>query len=346
MRSWRRSSRESVVGMLTKDPKAIPDKWGKRPSDRTIGELLQGGVIILDKPSGPTSHQATAWVRDALKCEKVGHGGTLDPYVSGVLPITLGKAVRLTDVVLSSDKEYICLMRLHADRPEKRVREVISRFVGKIYQLPPVRSAVKRQVRIRTIHEIDVLDICGRDVLFRVRCDAGTYVRTLCVDIGDLLGCGANMVELRRTRSGKMTEDRAHSLQDMRDAYIFWQQNGRGEWLRSMLLPMEVLVEPLPKVIVKATAVDAVCHGADLNVQGVHMLDEDIRKNALVAMMTARGELIALGRMSMSTPKVMSATTGRAVETTRVFMEPGHYPRMWRYSTDLEEFSGEPAFPE
>ena len=261
MRSWRRSSRESVVGMLTKDPKAIPDKWGKRPSDRTIGELLQGGVIILDKPSGPTSHQATAWVRDALKCEKVGHGGTLDPYVSGVLPITLGKAVRLTDVVLSSDKEYVCLMRLHADRPEKRVREVISRFVGKIYQLPPVRSAVKRQVRIRTIHEIEVLDIRGRDVLFRVRCDAGTYVRTLCVDIGDLLGCGANMVELRRTRSGKMTEDRAHSLQDMRDAYIFWQQNGRGEWLRSMLLPMEVLVEPLPKVIVKATAVDAVCHG-------------------------------------------------------------------------------------
>ena len=237
-------------------------------------------------------------------------------------------------------------MRLHADRPEKKVREVISRFVGKIYQLPPVRSAVKRQVRIRTIHEIEILDISGRDVLFRVHCDAGTYVRTLCVDIGDLLGCGANMVELRRTRSGKMTEDRAHSLQDMRDAYIFWQQNGRGEWLRSMLLPMEVLVEPLPKVIVKATAVDAVCHGADLNVQGVHMLDEDIRKNALVAMMTARGELIALGRMSMSTPKVMSATTGRAVETTRVFMEPGHYPRMWRYSTDLEELSGEPAFPE
>ena len=252
--------------MLTKDPKAIPDKWGKRPSDRSVGELLEGGVIILDKPSGPTSHQATAWVRDALKCEKVGHGGTLDPYVSGVLPITLGKAVRLTDVVLSSDKEYVCLMRLHADRPEKRVREVISRFVGKIYQLPPVRSAVKRQVRIRTIHEIEVLDICGRDVLFRVHCDAGTYVRTLCVDIGDLLGCGANMVELRRTRSGKMTEDRAHILQDMRDAYVFWQQNGRGEWLRSMILPMEVLVEPLPKVIVKATAVDAVCHGADLNV--------------------------------------------------------------------------------
>ena len=332
--------------LLIKDPDAIPDKWGKRPSDRSIGELLEGGVIILDKPSGPTSHQATAWVRDALKVDRVGHGGTLDPYVSGVLPITLGKAVRLTDVVLSSDKEYICLMRLHADRPEARVREVMSRFRGKIYQLPPVRSAVKRQLRIRTIKELEILDIEGRDVLFRVSCDAGTYVRTLCVDIGDLLGCGANMVELRRTRSGKMTEARANSLQDIRDAYVFWQQNGRGEWLRGMLLPLEVLVEPLPKVVVKATAVDAVCHGADLNVSGVHMLDEDIRKNALVAMMTARGELIALGRMSMSTSKVMSASSGRAVETVRVFMEPGHYPRMWKYSTDLEGMCQSPEFVE
>ena len=285
-------------------------------------------------------------MRDALKCEKVGHGGTLDPYVSGVLPITLGKAVRLTDVVLSSDKEYICLMKLHADRPEARVREVMSRFVGKVYQLPPVRSAVKRQLRIRTIHELEVLDIDGRDVLFRIHCDAGTYVRTLCTDIGDLLGCGANMTELRRTRSGKMDESRARTLQDIRDAYVFWQQNGRGEWLRSFILPMEVLVEPLPKVVVKATAVDAVCHGADLNVIGVHMIDEDIRKNALVAMMTARGELIALGRMAMSTQKVMDSKHGVAVQTTRVFMDPGHYPRMWKYSTDLEELRSEPSFLE
>lgn len=331
--------------MIVRDPDTIPDKWGRRPSDRSVGELLRGGVIILDKPSGPTSHQATAWARDALKLDKMGHGGTLDPYVSGVLPLTTGKAVRLTDIVLSSDKEYICLMHLHDDRPEKKVREVMSRFVGKIYQLPPVRSAVKRQVRIRTVKELEVLDIRGRDILFRISCDAGTYARSLCVDIGDVLGCGAHMVELRRSRSGKMTESRAVSLQDLRDAYVFWQQYGREDWLRSMILPMEVLVEPLPKVVVKATAVDAVCHGADLNVQGIHMLDEDIRKNALVAMMTARGELIALGRMAMSTSKVMATSQGKAVDTERVFMEQGHYPRMWRYSTDLEEFS-EPVFPE
>ncbi|MBP5735365.1 MAG: RNA-guided pseudouridylation complex pseudouridine synthase subunit Cbf5 [Candidatus Methanomethylophilaceae archaeon] len=330
--------------LIVKDPDTIPDKWGKRPSDRSVGELLKGGVIILDKPSGPTSHQATAWVRDALKADKVGHGGTLDPYVSGVLPITLGKATRLTDIVLSSDKEYICLMRLHGDRPEDRIRKVFSEFVGKIYQLPPVRSSIKRQLRIRTIKELEILDIKGRDVLFRMECDAGTYARTLCIDIGDVLGCGANMVELRRTRSGKMTEARAHTLHDIKDAYVFWQQNGREDWLRSMLMPMEVLVEPLPKVVVKATAVDAICHGADLNIQGIHMLDEDIRKNALVAMMTARGELIAIGRMAMSTSKIMSTSQGQAVDTERVFMDEGHYPKMWKYSTDLEELKGEPEF--
>ena len=331
--------------MIVKDPNTIPDKWGKRPSDRSVGELLKGGVIILDKPSGPTSHQATAWVKDAIKAEKVGHGGTLDPYVSGVLPVTLGKATRLTDIVLSSDKEYICLMRLHGDRPESRIRSVIAEFVGKIYQLPPVRSSIKRQLRIRTIKEIEVLDIRGRDVLFRMECDAGTYARTLCVDIGDVLGCGANMVELRRTRSGKMTESRAVPLHDIKDAYVFWQQYGREDWLRSMVQPMEVLVEPLPKIVVKATAVDAICHGADLNISGIHMLDEDIRKNALVAMMTARGELIAIGRMAMSSSKIMSTSQGKAVDTERVFMDEGHYPRMWRYSTDLPELEEEPDFP-
>ena len=322
--------------MIVKDSNALQDKWGKRPSDRSVGELLKGGVLILDKPSGPTSHQATAWVRDALKAESVGHGGTLDPYVSGVLPITLGKATRLTDIVLSSDKEYICLMRLHGDRSEDRIRKVVSEFIGKIYQLPPVRSSIKRQLRIRTIEDIEILDIRGRDVLFRMECDAGTYARTLCVDIGDVLGCGANMVELRRTRSGKMTESRAVTLHDIKDAYIFWQQNGRGDWLRSMIKPMEVLVDPLPKVIVKATAVDAICHGADLNISGVHMLDEDIRKNALVALMTARGELIAIGKMAMSSQKIMSTDKGKAVDVERVFMDPGHYPKMWHYSTDLK----------
>ena len=323
--------------MLVKDPNAIKDRWGKRPSDRSMGELLSFGVVYLDKQCGPTSHQVTAWAKQALHMDKIGHGGTLDPYVSGVLPLCLGKAVRLTDLVLSSDKEYVCLMRLHRPRPEEKVREVISRFVGKIYQTPPVRSAVKRQLRIRTIAYIDILEMDDRNVLFKVGCDAGTYIRTLCTDIGEALGCGANMLELRRSRSGKMEESSAVTLQDITDAYVFWQQHGRDAWLRSIVKPAEVLVAPLPKIIVKATAVDAVCRGPDLYISGVHMLDEDIRKNALVALMTARGELIAIGRMMMSTPKIMASEKGVAVRTERVLMSAGHYPSMWKFSTDLEE---------
>ena len=323
--------------MLIKDPNTLPDKWGKRPSDRTIGELLSAGVIALDKPSGPTSHQVTAWARDSLHIEKIGHGGTLDPYVSGVLPLCLGKAVRLTDIVLSSDKEYICLMRLHSDVPEKKIRETLGRFIGRIYQTPPVRSAVKRQLRIRTVHELEILEIEGRRVLFRISCDAGTYVRTICTDVGEAMGCGANMEELRRSRSGKMVEDSSYTLQEITDAYIFWQRDGKGEWLREMLAPMEVLIDPLPKIVVKPTAVDAICHGADLNIKGIHMLDEDIRKNALVALVTARGELIAIGKMSISSQKIMDSDVGKAVNIDRVFMERGHYPKMWRFSTDLDE---------
>lgn len=322
--------------MLVKDDNAMADRWGKRPSDRTVGEMLQSGVIALDKPAGPTSHQVTAWAKDILHTDKIGHGGTLDPNVSGVLPLCLGKAVRLTDLVLSSDKEYVCLMRLHKDRPEAKIRKVMGEFVGKIYQFPPVRSAVKRQLRIRTVSELDILEIDGRDILFRVSCDAGTYIRTLCIDIGEALGSGANMIELRRTRSGMMSEDRSATMFDLKDAYVFWQQNGRDDWMRCMLMPIEVLVQPLPKIIVKASAVDAVCHGSDLNIQGIHMLDDEIRKNALVALMTARGELIGTGKMMMSSQKVMAATQGKAVAVDRVIMEPGHYPKMWKFSTDLD----------
>ena len=325
-----------MTEMLVKDPNTLKDKWGKRPSDRSLGELLQAGVIALDKPPGPTSHQVTAWARDAIYAKHIGHGGTLDPYVSGVLPITTGKAVRLTDIVLSSDKEYLCVMKLHADRPEKKIREVMGVFVGKIYQTPPVRSSVKRQMRIRTVKELEIIEIDGRDVLFRISCDAGTYIRTLCVDIGEALGSGANMIELRRTRSGEMTEADSVTLHDLKDAYVFWQEKGREEWLRSVIKPMEVLVEPLPKFIIKPTAVDAICHGADLMISGVHKLDDEIRKNALVAIMTARGELVAIGKASMSSSKIMATEKGVAVRTERVMMEPGHYPKMWKFSTDLD----------
>ncbi|MBI0583637.1 MAG: RNA-guided pseudouridylation complex pseudouridine synthase subunit Cbf5 [Methanomassiliicoccus sp.] len=314
--------------MLVRDKSPLGVGAGKKPSERSIEELLEAGVIIMDKPMGPTSHQATAWVRDILEVEKIGHGGTLDPKVSGVLPVATGRAVRALNLVLRSDKEYVCLMRLHRDRKEEDVRRVVSTFTGRIYQTPPVRSAVKRQMRIRTIHSLNILEIRGRDVLFRVKCDAGTYIRTLCVDIGDALGVGASMEDLRRTRSGNMTEDQSVTLQDIKDAYVDWK-NGDEKWLRSILSPFEVLFDPLPKVIIKDSAVDAVCHGADLAAVGVVRVDDSIAKDAIVAMFTSKGEAVAVGTAKMPAEEMVRAKEGVAVSTDRVYMPAGTYPKMW-----------------
>ena len=318
-----------MAKMLVRDKAPLELKAGKRPSERSIEELLDAGMIIMDKPQGPTSHQATAWVREILHTEKIGHGGTLDPKVSGVLPVATGRAVRALNLVLRSDKEYVCLMRLHRDRKEEDIRKVIASFVGRIYQTPPVRSAVKRQMRIRTIHSINVLEVRGRDVLFRVRCDAGTYIRTLCVDIGDALGVGASMEDLRRTRSGDMIEDRAVTLQDIKDAYVMWKEDGDDSWLRSMVLPFEVLFDPLPKVVLKDSAVDAVAHGADLAGVGVVQVDGSVQKEAVVAMFTAKGEAVAVGTAKMAAEEMTRAKDGVAVSTDRVYMLPGTYPKMW-----------------
>ena len=241
---------------LVRERSPLSTKWGKSPSERTIEEILDAGLINLDKPQGPTSHQVTAWVRDMLGLKRIGHGGTLDPKVSGVLPIATGRATRAVDITLRTDKEYVCMMRLHKDKNEEDLRRVISSFVGDIYQIPPVRSAVKRQMRVRTVHSIMVLDIQGRDVLFRVTCDAGTYIRTLCVDIGEALGVGAQMEDLRRVRSGNMKEEASVQLQDIKDAYVSWKEDGDEKWLREIVRPFEVLLEPLPKIIIKDSAVE------------------------------------------------------------------------------------------
>jgi H/ACA ribonucleoprotein complex subunit 4 len=179
--------------------------YGKPPVLRTVRELFHNGIIVLDKPAGPTSHQVVAWVKEMLELEKAGHGGTLDPAVTGVLPVALGDAARALQVLLVAGKEYVALMGLHKQVDEKKIREVCESFVGEISQMPPLRSAVKRVRRTREVYYLEILEIQGREVLFRVGCEAGTYIRTLCVDMGKKLGCGAQLMELRRTRVGNIT---------------------------------------------------------------------------------------------------------------------------------------------
>ncbi len=169
------------------------------------------GIVVIDKPRGPSSHQVAAWVGEILGVP-VGHAGTLDPMVSGVLVVMLGRAVRLARLLLRHEKEYVCLLRLHGDVTEASVREVAGEFVGRIYQRPPRRSAVKRQLRIRRIHALDVLEVDGRLVLIRVACEAGTYIRSLCHHLGLALGCGGHMVDSAgpdRVRSARPRRSRS-----------------------------------------------------------------------------------------------------------------------------------------
>jgi len=288
----------------------------------------ESGIVVVDKTRGPSSHQVTAWVGDILG-RRVGHAGTLDPQVSGVLIVMFGGAVRLAPILLSHNKEYVCLMRLHGDASREAVDRVAAEFTGRIYQRPPKKSAVKRSLRIRKIQEIEVLDMEGRLVLFRVRCDAGTYIRTLCVHMGYALGVCAHMEELRRIRSGSFDETVAVTLHELADAAAAARE-GDPEPLRGMLLPPEAAVAELPKVVIRDTAVDAVCHGAVLAGVGVTGKEGGFGKGETVAIVTQRGELVGLGKALIGSPALKPGEPGFVVAPTTVLMRPGTYPRGWK----------------
>jgi len=285
------------------------------------------GLLVIDKPRGPSSHQVTAWAGEILDA-RVGHAGTLDPGVSGILTVMIGKAMRLAPLLLSEEKEYICLARLHGDPAAGRVEAALAEFCGRIYQRPPRKSAVARNLRIRMVHEIELLDADGRLLLMRVRCDAGTYIRSLCHHLGLAVGTGAHMVELRRTRSGQFDASQSCTLQDLADAAEA-ARLGDPCMLQSLIQSPKKALASLPKVILRDTAVDAVCHGAMLARQGVSRYDE-FGKGAVVVLTTSSDELVALGRPLVSSKEAGRLTCGLIISPSTVFMEPGTYPRGWK----------------
>ena len=304
--------------------------YGKRPEERSVEELLDMGMINLDKPSGPTSHQVVSWVRDILNAKRVGHGGTLDPRVTGVLPVAVNRGTKVLKVLLTAGKEYVGIMRLHRDVSENLLRSTFKRFVGDIYQVPPVKSAVKRVRRKRRVYYLDILEIEGREVLFRVGCEAGTYIRTLCVDIGKKLGVGAHLQELRRTKVGTIDEKESIILQDLKDAYEMWREDGYEEEIRRCIKPIERMLDHLPKVVVRDSAVDALCHGASLTLPGVLEVDSDIKRGDTVAVLTIKGEAVMVGRANMSTEEMLQRDKGVCVIPERVIMDRGIYPSLWK----------------
>jgi H/ACA ribonucleoprotein complex subunit 4 len=301
------------------------------PEKRSLKMHLNLGVINLDKTSGPTSHEIAAWVKRILQVEKAGHSGTLDPKVTGVLPVLLGDATRIVDTLLLAGKEYICLMRVHKPLPRKRLTEVCEQFVGPIFQKPPLKSSVVKELRIRIIYYLDVLEIEEQRVLMRVGCQAGSYMRKLCFDIGLALGTGANMEELRRTRAGPFREDATLvTLHQLADAYAIWKETGDETGLRRCVLPVEAALRHLPRLVIADNAVDAVCHGAPLALPGLISLETEIVPGDIVALFTLKGEAVGIGRANMNSRDMLEGKSGIAVLTERVIMEPGTYPKAWK----------------
>jgi H/ACA ribonucleoprotein complex subunit 4 len=306
--------------------------YGKKPNDRRIEDLLSNGFINLDKPEGPTSHQIDSWIKEILDVKKVGHGGTLDPNATGVLPIGIGNATNALQFLLLAGKEYVGIMRLHKDFDEKKIIETSKGFIGRVSQIPPLRSAVKRVKRKRIIYYFDVIQVKNRDVLFRVGCESGTYVRTLCVDIGKKLKSGAHLAELRRTRVGRLKEKDAVNLQDLKDSFIFWKEEKDEEYIRKTVLPVELMFDHMPRFVIRDSAVDSLCNGASLAVPGVVELDSDIKKGNIVAVFTLKGEVIAIVKSLMSTEEIIQKNKGICAELERVIMLKGTYPSTWKKS--------------
>lgn len=307
---------------------AIDSRFGKKPEDRTIEELLRNGIVVIDKPMGPTSHQLAAWVRDMLGVEKTGHGGTLDPRATGVLPVGIGNSVRAMDFIHEAGKRYVGIMRLHGEVDDAPLQKTAQEFTGELFQTPPVRSAVRRVLRVRSVYVLNILERSGRDVLIDVTCEGGTYIRSLCVDIGDALGVGAHLQDLRRIEAGPFKESDAISLHGLKDAIEFYRSGDVNE-LRRILSPIERVFDDWKRIIAKDSAVDALCHGAPLAVPGVAELTRDIALNDRIAIYTSKGEVIAVGRSSMTTEEMLESKDGVAAKLERVFMEPGTYPRSW-----------------
>ncbi len=312
---------------LIKSEEASLVSYGKYPGARTVEELLHNGIVVIDKPAGPTSRMVDSFVKKILGLDKLSHGGTLDPRVSGVLVIALENATKLMPILLSSRKEYVALMNIHKELPEQKIRKVCEEFVGKILQTPPKKSAVARKERQREIYYLHIIEISGRDVLMRVGCEAGTYIRKLCSDIGKKLGTGAHMQELRRTRAGIFTEEQSVSLQDLKDAYEFYK-SGNEEPLRNMILPMERVADNIKNVVVKDSAIHNITSGAPVYSNGISRIEEGIENGEIVGIFSLKGELVAIGFSQMDSKQMLGKGKGLAVKTDRVLINRNIYPKV------------------
>lgn len=248
----------------------------------SVADLLEFSLIPIDKPSGPTSVQVSDYVREQLGLRKTSHMGTLDPGVSGVLPITLNRACKLSPYFMKKEKSYVGIMRLHEQVSRETLENAIKKFTGTIIQKPPVRSNVRRVERPRSVFSFTLLEQSGLDVVFETRVEAGTYIRTLVHDLGKEIG-GAHMLELRRTQAGLFEEKKAYTLYDFDKAVAAWK-SGDDALLKGMLIPAdEALQQIMPTIQIKPARLAQIKTGKPIHAQDLAQPLSDQNTGSVVA---------------------------------------------------------------
>lgn len=312
-----------------------PLPMGTSPLKRPLSEYLRYGVINLDKPANPSSHEVVAWIKKILKVDKTGHSGTLDPKVTGCLIVCIDRSTRLVKSQQGAGKEYVAVVKLHGDLGENPVSELrrgVELLTGALFQRPPLISAVKRQLRVRTIYESKLIEFDDKRKLgvFWVKCEAGTYIRTLCVHLGYILGTGGVMQELRRVRSGAMAEDSSMvTMHDVLDAQWTYENSKDESYLRTVVQPLEALLTGHKRLVVKDSSINSVCYGAVLMLPGLLRYEDAIEVGEEVVIMTTKGEAVALAIAEMNTAVMATCDHGRVARIKRVVMERDLYPRKW-----------------
>lgn len=303
---------------------------GGLPDSRDVMERLASGFILLDKPAGPTSHQLASWARDMFGLERLGHGGTLDPFATGVLPLMAGKAMKLTKKILTHKKTYICVFRFATAPDETRLAEVMKQLTGRVYNVPPEVSAVKVQVRTRKIYTFENIEIKGNDMIARVYCEAGTYIRTIARDMGLLLDMKVQLKELRRENTGVFKLEDCITMQELADAIWLWKECDQPEALLRVIHPIEKLLLDLPSATVKDSAAAALAHGAPLLRPGIINIKSDVKAGKQVMIETLKGEAVGIVTLTLSTNEIATINEGEVARPSMVLLDEGLYPRRWK----------------
>jgi H/ACA ribonucleoprotein complex subunit 4 len=307
--------------------------FGCHPDERTLEQRLASGFILIDKPAGPTSHQLASWARELLGLERLGHGGTLDPFATGVLPLMAGRCMKITNKILKHKKSYIAVFRFRTMPEQADLEGVMASMTGRIYNVPPEVSAVKVQVRTRKIFAFDLLDVDGNDVIARITCEAGTYIRTMARDMGLMLNTPVDLKELRRERSGMFQLEQCITMDQLADAVWLWKECGDETALKAVVHPIEKLLVDMPRCEVKDSAVAALAYGAPLLRPGLVSLPAHLSKGTELLVTSLKGEAVGFVKLKADADDIVNMDEGEVARPSMVLMDTEVYPRRWTTSS-------------